>query len=136
MYVIFKDHVGAYHKVADDIVAVETEVKKLGLDCSQTFGEYLDNPDEVDQDRLRAHVGCVSNKPYGKAPPEMKTDKIPERRYVVGYFLGSPAIGPWKVYPKIKRYLSEWKLAHQESTIELYTISANTINTEYLFPLK
>ena len=136
MFILFKDHIGPYHTVAELISSVEVQAKRDGLDCSMTFGEYFDNPDNVEQDRLRSRVGCISNKPYAKTPLELKTDKIPTRRYVVGYFLGSPAIGPWKVYPKIKKYLSEWKIAREDNAIEIYTMTDESINTEYLFPLK
>jgi DNA gyrase inhibitor GyrI len=43
---------------------VESWAKEKGIDCKDSFGQYLDNPDIVEEARLKARVGCmVQEKP-------------------------------------------------------------------------
>jgi hypothetical protein len=78
----------------------------------------------------------VSPQPYANVPDQFKTDKIPAQRYVIGKFSGSPAIGPWKVYPKAESYMEGRHISSSGETIEVYTSNQKEMTTEYLFPLK
>ena len=135
-HVLFQQHRGPYYKISDVIMNVEAEAKKLNLDCQQAFGEFFDNPKEVDEDRLRSRGGCISMAPYPKIPIGHETDTIPEQKYVVATFDGSPSIGPWKVYPKVQAYIEENRLHSSEQAIEIYTPKDGSLETTYLFPLK
>ncbi len=135
-YVLFKEHRGAYYKISDVITGVENEARKLALDCAQAFGEFYDNPKEVDEDRLRSRGGCISTFQYPKIPEGHGTDSIPVQKFVVATFDGSPAIGPWKVYPKVQAYVEEHRLHIAEEAIEIYTPKDGSLETTYLFPLK
>ena len=57
--VLSRDHLGAYHKIAAVISEVETWARAHGEACAVTFGEYMDNPESTDEDRLRSRGGCV-----------------------------------------------------------------------------
>lgn len=134
-YLLFKQHVGPYHQLVPILQEVESWVKEHNLKCPQTFGEFLDNPEAVDEDRLRSHAGCVLDKPLATAPPEYLYQQRPEHSYVVGRFSGSPAIGPYKVYPKIRKFMEENRVKSSSPILELYTVNGTEVSTEYLFPV-
>lgn len=136
LYVLYSDHQGAYYQISEVISRVEGAAKLAGAACAKTFGEYFDDPSVVEEDRLRSRGGCIATEPFGKTPEGLHTDQIPDSRYVVAHFSGSPAIGPWKVYTKVHRYLLHHRLKAVEETIEIYSLHDNEITTEYLFPLK
>lgn len=133
---IFVRHVGPYHKIVPSLEQVENWAKTQGLNCSQTFGEFLDNPQTVDEERLRANVGCILEATE-TAPTTLaegfQYDEKDARTYVVARFDGAPSIGPLKVYPKV----NEWADKNQKqiigSVIEIYTVLGNGVETEYLF---
>lgn len=132
---LYKNHVGAYHEIGPTIQAVESWALAQHLLCPTTFGEYLDNPESVDQDRLRSRGGCVLTKKPEQVPPDWTVEERPSRRFVVAHFTGSPSIGPFKVYPKVKKYLAENRLTSSEATMELYMVNGSSVMTEYLFQL-
>lgn len=132
---LFKNHLGAYHKIVGVIQDVEKWAAERNLSCPQTFGEYLDDPQGVDEDRLRSHGGCILKARLDSPPPDMQTQSRPERLYAVGRFEGSPAIGPLKVYPKIRQFLIEHRLTSASPVIEIYTVNGSGMTTEYLFAI-
>lgn len=132
---LYKNHIGAYHQIGPAIQDVETWAKQQNVPCPATFGEYLDNPAAGDQDRLRSRGGCILTGIPSAVPPDWKLEERPAGRFVVAQFSGSPAIGPFKVYPKIKEYLQEHRLQTTEASMEIYLINGSKVVTEYLFPL-
>src|SRR6476620_3174439 len=56
---IFQKHTGPYHEVRHIFENIETELVKQNLDCKISFGRYYDNQNQVEQDRLRADIGCL-----------------------------------------------------------------------------
>lgn len=133
-HLLFEDHRGSYFKIAELIDRVERDVKSKNLDCGKTFGEYFDNPSEVDEDRLRSRAGCLNENPYPATPPYQSAE-LPAQKFVVAHFNGSPAIGPWKVYPKAKAYIEQHHLNRRGESLEIYSRSGESISTEYLFGL-
>lgn len=136
LVLLYKDHIGPYHQINSSIQEVERWAFDHGLPCSRSFGEFLDDPEAVDQDRLRAHAGCVL--PAGAAvdpgtPFHFETRA--RRDYVVARFAGAPSIGPFKVYPKAEEYLQEHRLKRDGPVVEIYRVNGNAVETEYLFPL-
>ena len=132
---LFKLHTGPYHQINGVIHEVEAWVQDHHMRCAQTFGEYLDNPETVEEDRLRSHGGCLLTSALPMGPGEFQYQKRAERTYAVGRFPGSPAIGPYKVYPKVRRFLDEHRLKSSSPVIELYTVNGNEMSTEYLFAI-
>ncbi|WP_413586810.1 GyrI-like domain-containing protein [Bdellovibrio sp. HCB274] len=137
---IYIEHVGPYHKVNKVIEKVERFMKEKGVICQRTFGEYLDDPRQVEEARLRSKVGCLIDKMPEGAPEEMKEGEIPARAYVVAVFTGSPGIGPLKVYPRVEAYLQQKNLKQTDASIEIYEIHSITeksaMTTTYLFPVQ
>jgi AraC family transcriptional regulator len=131
---IYKNHVGAYHKIAPVINEVETWAKTQNLTCEKTFGEYFDDPRVVEEGRLRSRGGCLIDKPPKTLPPDYQTLKIPEKEYVTATFEGSPAIGPMKVYPKVAEYFEAKNSKIEGSVMEIYEVHSQTsMTTTYLF---
>lgn len=136
MHMVYKSHVGPYHKIVPAIEEVEKWAKSQGLDCRLSFGEYLDDPKLTEEVRLRSFGGCIVNEPLNELPESFEQKTVPEKEYVMAVFEGSPGIGPLKVYPKIFKYIEDEKLTREESVIEVYEIhSPESMTTTYYFPL-
>ncbi|MGZ3743238.1 MAG: GyrI-like domain-containing protein [Pseudobdellovibrionaceae bacterium] len=132
---IYKDHTGAYHKIVSVIEEVEGWAKAQHIDCSESFGEYIDDANVVEEARLRSHGGCIVNDIPTPLPPGFQSREIPVRKYVMATFDGSPGIGPLKVYPKVESYMREHHLTLNGPVIEIYVIhSEKAMTTTYLFP--
>ncbi len=148
MNVIFKDYKGAYHQIVSTIEEVEAWAKKNGLKCRLSYGEYLDNPNQVEEGRLRARAGCVIDplvpseadqfqKLKLKLPEGFKADTVHPMKAVVAVFSGAPGIGPLKVYPKAQDYIAQEKLIALGSVFEIYEIfDAKSMQTTYLWPVQ
>lgn len=138
--IVYKEHVGPYHKINDVIVAVENWATINKLNCRRTFGEYLDDPRTVDERRLRSRGGCVVDGLAPEAASQLNlTDGLQyqlliAKKYVIAKFTGAPSISPFKVYPKVEQFMVEHNIKPVGSIIEIYTFnSANEALTEYLF---
>ena len=148
MQVIYKDYMGPYHKIVSTIEDVEAWAKKNKFKCRLSFGEYLDNPNLVEEGRLRARAGCLVDslvpseqqqfeKIKNSLPSGLKSDTIHPMTAVVAIFTGAPGIGPLKVYPKAEDYIKDEKLIPLGSVFEIYEIfDAKSMQTTYLWPVK
>lgn len=135
---LYKTHIGPYHKIVPLIEEVEKWSRSQGLDCKLSFGEYLDNPETTEEPRLRSRGGCIVDRFPETLPEGFEKQSLPEKNYVTAVFEGSPGIGPMKVYPKAFEYIQEQRLTRDgESVIEIYEIhSPESMTTTYYFPLK
>jgi hypothetical protein len=135
--VVYKHHVGAYHKIVPVIEEVEKWAKANGEPCLFAFGEYYDDPDKVAEDRLRSNGGCIVLKEWKTGLPDaFKYREIPNHWFVIAQFDGAPSIGPMKVYPKVQDYLDEHHFSQTGPTYELYQVLPNAqVHTTYLFPV-
>jgi DNA gyrase inhibitor GyrI len=138
--IVYVDHMGPYHKIIKNLEVVEKYFKLKGQPCGRTFGEYLDDPQIVEEARLRAKAGCIVETIPTDLPADFKSGNLPARKYVVAVFTGSPGIGPLKVYPKVNEFMLAQKLKQDGPVIEIYEIHAikekNAMTTTYLFPTK
>lgn len=134
---IYKDFTGPYHKIIGTIREVETWAKSQGLDCKKSFGEYLDDPQVVEHERLKSRGGCLVEKAPANLPAEFKTQETPQQLYVYADFDGSPALGPLKVYGKIQDYMINRKFQMNGPVLEIYEVlNEKEIKTHFLFPVK
>lgn len=133
MYLLYKEHFGAYHKISEVISAVESWARTHRVPCEKTFGEYLDDPRNVEERRLRSIGGCLFNEPLKESSPFL-SKTLPMQRFIVARFTGAPSLGPIKVYPKVEEYMKTNKILAPSSIFEIYEFSdpKNPI-TEYLF---
>lgn len=137
LVLVAKKHVGAYHKILSTLQEVEGWAKNSGVDCSETFGEFLDNPQVVEEDRLNSNVGCVVKEPPAQVPAGFEVLQRPARPYLVGRFRGSPALGPYKVYNKIESEKQKRRLESDGAPLEIYRLLPDQgLETTYLFPVK
>jgi DNA gyrase inhibitor GyrI len=136
--IVYKKHEGAYHKIVPVIEEVEKWAQANGEPCRQSFGEYLDNPDEVEEGRLHSNGGCIVEKAWNTGLPDgFEYRELASRNYVIADFQGSPSIGPQKVYPKAQKLIAEQHLTADGPVIEVYEIlSPKEGRTRYLFPVR
>lgn len=143
MWLLSKDHLGAYHKIAAMISEIESWSRANGEPCKLTFGEYTDNPEQTDEDRLRSRGGCIiSDESHAKA---LQALSLPQGVSVTSYtipdaltatFEGSPSIGPLKVYPQVFAQMASLDLRSSGPIFEIYELlSATTGRTRYIFPV-
>lgn len=144
---IYKDYQGAYYKIVPTIEEVEKWAKSQGFSCRLSFGLYLDNPEVIEEGRLRAKGGCLldpknpeESKKFSeikdKLPSDIKTEVFPEVKAAVALFGGSPGIGPMRVYPKAYDFIKESKLTPQGPVLEIYEIfDTKSMHTTYVWPL-
>ena len=140
LQLIYKSHVGPYHKIVSTLDEVEKWAKENHVPCAQTFGEFLDNPNTVEEGRLRANCGCVVSFDAQTSPltlPENFSSKIiPMKNYLTVEFEGSPGIGPIRVYPKATDYFAAKNKVISGPVIEVYKVLSETaMITTYLFPM-
>ncbi len=143
---VYKDHVGAYHKIVEKIQLVEAWAKENKLDCKYTFGEFFDDPSTTEEGRLKSRAGCLIEAKNTAALNHLKTLTLPsdflqseyiKTKAVVALFTGSPGIGPLKVYPKAESFIHESKLKRKGPVVEIYEVlDPQTMNTTYLFPIE
>ena len=129
-------HVGAYYKIVPVIQKVEEWAKAHGEPCARSFGEYVDDPRSVDEDRLRSNGGCVLDREPAALPDGFKFKTLDRRLYLTARFRGAPSIGPYKVYPRAASWMQERGYSQDGPTIEMYrVISQKDVETVYYFPL-
>jgi AraC family transcriptional regulator len=135
-HLLYRPHTGAYHLIGPVIGEVEAWAAQNHVICEKTFGEYIDDPSSIDQDRLRSHGGCmIPSSMNVEIPSPFQYETRGEKSYVVAHFDGSPSIGPFKVYPKVQKYLAEQHLKSSQPVIETYVVHGSHVDTEFLFPL-
>lgn len=136
---VYKSHVGPYHKIVPVIESVETFFKEKSLPCPLAFGRYLDNPDKMDHDRLRSQGGCAftnMSEDLQKLITEsgFEMELLDKKEYLVATFDGSPSMGPFVVYPKVMSWLEKYGYSHKGPIIEIYqTREDQSVFTRYLF---
>lgn len=129
------EHIGPYHKIVPVIEKVETWAKQNQVDCTETFGLYLDNPKDLDEARLRSFGGCLlrSAAPTN-LPKEFEVREFSAEKFIQAKFEGSPGIGPLKVYPKVTDFMTEKNLKSAGQVLEVYkVISQKEMTTTYFF---
>lgn len=140
--IVYKPHLGAYHKIVPDIETVEAWAAHHNEACKASFGEYLDDATLIDEDRLHSNGGCVVTADWTGRLQDTESAglvyrEIPRRLYVVADFDGAPSIGPQKVYPKVKSYLEAQGLKADGPVIEIYErIDGRGLQTHYHFPVQ
>lgn len=139
-FLLAQEHVGPYHKISDIIIGVEQWARQNHIPCSLTFGLYLDDPYMVDENRLRSEGGCLAKSDiyseYNiKDNAKLMLKSLPLQTYLKLSFTGSPAIGPWKVYPLAEEWFKNTKYSRDKSVLEVYEVSGDKMTTFYYFPI-
>jgi AraC family transcriptional regulator len=133
---VYQDFVGPYHKTQTAIQLVEDWAKKNGETCELSFGQYLDNPEIIEEIRLRSRGGCIVQNSPSSLPENFKVLSLPSQKFVVAEFSGSAALGPQKIYPKVDEYFAQARLNKGDYVLEIYKlISEREMSTTYLFPI-
>ncbi len=144
----YLNHIGPYHKIVGTLEEVEDFFLKAKLDCSKSFGRFIDDPKLVDENHLKSQVGCkieqkISNSDLNFLKANnIKILNLEPQKYIKAEFAGAPSIGPFKVYPKITKWIKKNNKSLSGPIIEVYkrdSLQKNKdkkITTSYLFPVK
>ncbi len=136
-HLVYKKHVGAYHKIVPVIEDVERWVKSQNEPCKLSFGEYFDDPKSVEQERLRSNGGCIVSTPMAQLAPDIEQKDLAKQFFIRAQFDGSPAIGPYKVYLKANDLMAEKGLIPNGPVYEVYEILPDQkMKTVYYFSVK
>lgn len=138
-YLLAKPHAGPFYKISTVIEEVESWAKRNNLSCDFTFGLYIDDPKMNDENRLRSEGGCLSlTLPYDQVTlPNYWTSKTLEMQtYALFKFTGSPAIGPFKVYPAAEKWFADSGYTLERPVLEVYELKGHQLTTLYYFPIK
>jgi hypothetical protein len=136
-FLLSKEHMGPYHKILPTLEEVEKWAKDNNVACPRTFGEFIDDPNVVETERLRSLVGCELTEKPATIPVGFQFRELPRRKYIVAIFHGSPALGPYKIYGKAQSVRNENGLQPDGSVTEFYKVLPEQgLETQYLFPVK
>jgi hypothetical protein len=128
-----KNVTGPYNEANQYIEEVEKWAKENSVDCPKSFGQYLDDPQKIEPEKLRSFVGCVLDSELSETGPyQLKHVKI-EKAYSAK-FGGSPALGPLKVYPDVYDWFKQNNILFPFA-LEIYTLNEGKYSTLYLFPI-
>ena len=135
---LYKEFKGPYHKILNTIQEVEAFAKTKNIACTKTFGEYLDDPAKKNEVDLVSNGGCVLTSQIDSVDAQsgiLFKSEGPSK-YLKASFLGSPSVGPIKVYPKALEWFKREDRTISSRVLEVYVIQEDgTMVTEYYFPL-
>jgi AraC family transcriptional regulator len=134
--IIFIPHFGSYHSIVPKIQEIESWALANSVDCRMSFGEYFDNPEQVEQERLKSRGGCIVEKIPAKKPERFETGTLKGGHFFTATYKGSPAIGPFKVYPLVLGLIANSKYKMQGwNVVEVYEVHPDqSVTTNYFFP--
>lgn len=127
---------GPYSQAGKSIREVEEKLKKYETSSSLSFGVYYDDPKKVKAKDCRSFVGIIlEKKDFEKIPALLaggfKIDSIPLKKSLQSEFpiknTFSYMIGPWKVYPKLGKYMEE-RNYNADLMMEVYDTGNRKIN--------
>lgn len=141
---------GAYHKINETLIDLEKWAAENNLNCTETFGLFYDDPDFIEEARLRSDAGCLvpteeinaytqklsDPKLLEKHQPRLVSLETDTAMVVKAQFTGSPWLGPYKVYAAAKNRFADLQTPFQFPVLEIYKIHEQPPKTEYLFFLK
>ncbi|MDR2953780.1 MAG: GyrI-like domain-containing protein [Prevotella sp.] len=114
----------------------DTLLHDFGIETTRGAGLYLDNPQHVDKDKLRAEVGCLLDNPIDSAQMAdiskvFKIKILPKASYIVGEFphkgMMSVFVGIMRVYPALTEYMEENGYKDNSPVMEIYDIPKERI---------
>lgn len=133
LYIVYLNIEGDYRKSAAVMDEIYYDLKdNHGIETTNGFGFYFDNPKEVETDNLRSIAGCVVSKEdydkiknvkYLKNIIENQSAFTTEFPFKNGFSVLFSLI---KVYPAINNYLKV-KHIEQKPVIEIYNIPEKKI---------
>lgn len=139
--IVYKEHIGAYHKVKPAMDEVYQGLLDMGIETYRGAGVYYDNPQHVPEEQLRSEVGSVlEDKDLDKVDQikqVFKVREVPQQQSIVVEFpirnMLSYMIAPAKVYKEADKIWQEQGYSDYEYAVEIYDVP-NKVST-YILPL-
>ena len=131
---VYEPFTGDYKKTGKVFEAVNSDLKKIGVETRIGLGIYYDDPHAVPADQLRSEDGAVlEDKDLAKLPEITKIHKykvLPQKDSIVAElpiknFL-TYMIGPMRAYPALAKYAREHNLK-TELAYEVYDMPGKKI---------
>ncbi len=142
-HVVYIENKGPYHEISGALDRVAAAIKPLNEECKKSFAIFLEDPGQMEQDRLRSHVGCILKMVHNTETqiegldPELQWRVIDERLYAKGVFKGSPSLGALKIYPALDDHILKKAYKKDGPIMEIYNIiSEKEVTTTSLMPVK
>src|SRR5574341_83229 len=129
--VVYLEQKGPYHRIRGAIKKVERMLNERNVHAVEAFGEFFDDPRTVKSEDLRANGGIVITAPAA-VPEPFKTKVIGRREYASVSFRGSPAVGPFMVYPKLAQWMKDKGKVLDGPALELYRKEKGNMTIRYL----
>lgn len=107
-----------------------TLLNDYNIETYKGCGIYLDNPKDVDTDKLRSEVGCIvefkDSTKIEQVKEKYKVKILPKGKYVVSEFplKGTPSfiVGIMKVYPALEEYYKNNNITVANPAMEIYDV--------------
>lgn len=135
-WLLYQEHTGPYHQISPVLDSIEKQALGASITCLDTFGLFLDDPATVDEDRLRSELGCILTGEIQHVPEGLKVKAWNPGPLLHLTFTGSPAVSPFKVYPKAEQWFQEQRKPMPKEALEIYSQSPRgDLITHYYFPI-
>lgn len=108
----------------------------FGIETTKAVGVYYDNPQHVEEAKLRSEIGCLLDTPVdsiliAKLSDRFKVKALPEGRYVIGEFPNkgslSVIVGILNVYPALDKFINERRYKVNGPITEIYDVPSKKI---------
>jgi len=143
---LVRTKVGAYHKSVPDLLELKRALDKNKMEPSFCFAEFFDDPDVVEQKKLKSQIGCAFESPLEKIK-SLSADVIneyhwstwPQQEVLVLKWPTGPALGQIKVYPVANEWFASNHLTRAGNRVlEVYNflVDDQKQETVYWFPIK
>ena len=135
-YLVCEKHVGSYTKSGEVMDRIYTSLlNNENIAAERGFGLYYDNPQKVEEDKLRSIVGCILERDYHDRIENLqknyRIEEFPRSLCLTTTFpyRGMPSIimGVLKVYPALSKEL-EKRNTDPVPVMEMYDASKNRID--------
>ncbi len=140
--IVYKEHLGAYHKVKPAMDEVYEGLLEMGIETYRGVGLYFDDPQEVPADQLRSEVGSILEitdlDKVDQIEETFKVKKVPHQKSVIVEFpirnMLSYMIAPAKVYREMGVFWQEKGYPGYGYAVEIYDVPNKTIT--YIMPIE
>lgn len=133
---VYKNVTGPYHKLQETFQEIEALAKKDGWECAKTFGLYLDDPNQAEQERLRADIGCYLEAQPTATTGDLLVKELPATKALVGSFDGAPWLTAFKVYRALQRESIKQNLKIKQGPVmEIYEPRGSQFITHVVFEI-
>lgn len=127
LHYVYVERTGPFREVPQGYKQADLLIEQQNIEVGLACGSFLDNPADVEQDKLRWRAGyLVTDSVFVEEPLHFLT--IIEGLYLVASIKANPMVAPFKTYPAMTKWLSAnaytvvgpaYELYHEDGLIEV-----------------